>query len=356
MNPRYRQAFRRHRILYSLPIVLVTLIATWYVLGAPKAYQSGASLWVDTPAPEQSSLSQTNTFVLTPAAQAQQLLNELLTTRDFRLEIGHRGPLSKYYATNPSLGWAPSAFLAKLKSRQSGANEVVAALDAKHVLTSVAGPQVLAVSVKEPSPELAQGTLGALIKAFNEQRSAFTVQRAQATLAYYKNQATAAAQTLANTKSAITSFVASNPGAGGTSQTAADAQLRSLQQAERVAASRYSAANKAANQAAVTLEATLTDKTSFRVLDAPVLPTGPVSGKKKQLMAIIGGLFAGALLAFLALVMFSKPEGPDDGERAYESEPVHLRRDGGNVFAPAATAATTASADAPTPEAAGGSA
>src|SRR5438105_2610218 len=115
MNPRYREAFRRHRILYSLPAVLMTLLAAWFVLGAPKVYQADASLWVDTPAPQQSSLAETNTFLLTPAAQAQQLLGELLTTRDFRVEVAKRGPLETYLRSKPSQGWGPTGLLANLK-------------------------------------------------------------------------------------------------------------------------------------------------------------------------------------------------------------------------------------------------
>src|SRR6185436_1780556 len=42
--------------------------------------------------------------------------------------------------------------------------------------------------------------------------------------------------------------------------------------------------------------------TGVDVMDAPRAPTGPVSGKAKVLEALIGGLFAGGLIALLGLV------------------------------------------------------
>jgi len=339
MNPRYREEFRRHRIRYLLPVALTTLLAIWYVAGTPKGYQAGASLWVDTPAPQASSLTQTDQFAVTPASQAQELLNELLTTRQFRLAVGRHGPLAAYLAAHPSSGFGPSALLAKLHGKQSTTDLVVSALDPKHVVTTVAGPQVLAVTLTAPTAEVALGTMRALIAAFNQQRTSFNLQRAQATVAYYRNQAKVAGDTLRSTEADIQSFTSANPNVDGNGQTSQDAQLRTLLQAERIARSRYNAATRATNQAALSFTAAKTDHSSFKVLDPPALPTGPVSGKKKQLMAVIGGLFAGALISFLALVGFGGPEDPDPEKRDAAGVPVPFAREG-RGRPEAATAAT----------------
>jgi hypothetical protein len=339
VNPRYRDEFRRHRIRYLLPVVLTTLLAIWYVAGKPAAYQSGASLWVDTPAPEASSLTQTDQFAVTPASQAQELLNELLTTRQFRLEVGRHGPLAGYLASHSSFGFGPSALLAQLHGKQSTDNLVVGALGPKQVVTTVAGPQVLAITVTGPTATVALGTTRALVSAFNEARTTFDLQRAQATVAYYRNQATVAGDTLRSTETDIQGFAHANPGVDGSGQTPQDAQLRTLMQAERVARSRYNAANRAANQASLNFTAAKTDKSSFKVLDPPTLPTGPVSGKKKALMAVIGGLFAGALLSFLALVAFGGGPGDPDREDAL-GVPVPFTREG-RMRTETATAATS---------------
>jgi uncharacterized protein involved in exopolysaccharide biosynthesis len=49
----------------------------------------------------------------------------------------------------------------------------------------------------------------------------------------------------------------------------------------------------------------------IQVLDSPTAPTGPVTGKKKDLMAIIGGLFAGILISFLGVVALTPSDGQD---------------------------------------------
>jgi uncharacterized protein involved in exopolysaccharide biosynthesis len=313
MNPRYRQTFSRHRLLFSLPLLVTTALALWYVLGAPKLYESDASLWVDTPAPQQSSLAQPNAFAVTPATQAQQLLDELLTTRTFRVDIARRGPLAKYLATSSQSGWGPTALMAKLRGPQSLDAQIVTALDPKHVLTTVAGPQVLAVSVRSASPTVAAGTLSALISAFSSQRTTFSVERAQAAVAYFRNQAQAAQRALGTARTAIQQYVATNPGASptATGTTAADAQMRSLTEAEKVASTRYAASIRGANQASVSLAATGSDPSSFQVIDRPTVPTGPVSGKKKEIMALFGGIFVGALLSFLCIVAASGGSEPE---------------------------------------------
>jgi len=79
MNPSYRQTFSRHKVLFSLPVVITTLLAIWFVAGTPKQYKAGASLFVDTKS-GQSSLDDTNPGNTWPSSRAQQLLTELLET------------------------------------------------------------------------------------------------------------------------------------------------------------------------------------------------------------------------------------------------------------------------------------
>ena len=50
----------------------------------------------------------------------------------------------------------------------------------------------------------------------------------------------------------------------------------------------------------------------IQLLDAPTAPAGPVTGKKKDLLAIVGGLFAGILISFLGVVALT-PSGGQDG-------------------------------------------
>ncbi len=276
------------------------------MVGSPKAYESATSLWVDTPPPGASSLTNTNTTVLTPAQQAQQLLTELLTTHRFRVAIGHEGPLLKYLTSHPSGGWGPKALLAKLRSKQSVDDQIFAELGPKHVLTIIAGPQVLGISLQGPTPAVAVGTLKALVDQFNLERRNLDVGRAQAAVTYFQNQVNAATAGLTAAKGNL----ASGASAGG--------DTHALAQAERVAAARLRTATRSFNQASLNLAASRGEQGIFRVIDPIKLPAKAVTGKKKTLFGIVAGLFVGALISFLGIVAVSNR----DGRSADES---HLR-------------------------------
>jgi uncharacterized protein involved in exopolysaccharide biosynthesis len=188
MSSPYVETFSRHRRLLSIPIVVATLIAIWFAVGAAPEYESTTSLWFDNAPRGQSSLDQTNPALLTPAAEEQQLLNELLTTRAFRIKVGHRGPLAEYLAGHTSAGWGPTALLTMVRGTGSLDDRIVAALDTKQVRTTVAGPQLLAIKLKGPTPTVTAATLKALVREFNRQRSAARLARARTTLTYYKTQ------------------------------------------------------------------------------------------------------------------------------------------------------------------------
>ena len=99
MNPSYRQTFSRHKVLFSLPVVITTLLAIWFVAGTPKQYRAGATLFVDTKA-GQSSLDNPNPAGTPPAARAQQLLTELLATK--RVPERGRAAVARSTSTWPS--------------------------------------------------------------------------------------------------------------------------------------------------------------------------------------------------------------------------------------------------------------
>jgi hypothetical protein len=283
MNPAYKETFARHRLLFCLPVILAALVSLLLVLGAPKAYESEATLWVDRPPPGQSSLNDPNPAVLTPATQAQQVLGELLSSRSFRLEAGKRGGLKKYLASHSS-GFSVTGLL---RGKAPLDNRVAAGLDAKHVMLTVNGPQVLAISLKGPEPAVAANTLSALIDQFKLKRTELGIQRAQALITFFQHRVDAA-QTAEET--------ASTPQEAN----AAAKQLRTM--------------TKALNQAQLSFDALRLQKGTFEihVQDQPTPPTGPVSGKKKALFALVAGLFVGALVSFLGIVLLS---GREERER-----------------------------------------
>jgi len=282
MNPDYARTFSRHRLLFILPVVLTAVIALLFTVGASKVYEAETTLWVDTPPPGQSSLDQTNPTVTTPAAQAQQLLNELLATRSFRLAVGARGGLTKYLADHSSAGWSPRGLLESLRGKQPLSNRVVSALDVKHLTTSLPGGQILAISFKGPDPAVAANTLRALVDQLGLERARFAVRREEGAVNYFQGQVDAARAAL------------------GSAATPAEASI---------ASKRLVNATRALNQTRLNLGATKLQKGTFETQDPAKPPTGPVSGNKKVLFAMVAGVFLGGLLSFLGIVVLSGREG-----------------------------------------------
>lgn len=318
MNPQYAATFSRHRRLLLLPLLVTMLVAVWYVASAPKAYLSTASLWFDNPPPHPSSVGNTNDITLPPAAQQQQVLTELLTTRSFRIEVGHRGPLASYLEQHSDTGWGPAALLGSLRGSGSLDDRIVADLGPKQIETTVAGPQVLAVSLRGPSAEVAARTLGALVAQFKEETTSTLDSRGEAAVTYFRSQVRAASDALASARSDVASYRAGHPGASSDS----DLTLHSLVQAEKAAAVQLVAATNSLNQASLTAAAPAVAKASFRVIDPAKVPTGPVSNHKKELLAIVAGLFVGALLSALAVIAMTRLEPVVAGwRRASEAAP-----------------------------------
>jgi hypothetical protein len=302
MDPRYAKTFSQHRLLFTLPVLVATLLAVWAVVTAPATYDSKASLWFDTPPTDASSLGQTNTALLTPAAQAQQLLSELLATRQFRLTVGRSSPLARYLAQHPISHRSPSGLLTQLRGGESLNARIMSALDTSHVAIAIPGPQVVALSFQGPDPTVTRATLQALITEFNRERGDLGVARLQTTVAFYRSQAAAASNAIAAAH-------------GKLARTEGDAHRDAALQAA-TAKSRLSKATKALNQALLTLAATRSDAEHFQVIDAPSLPLGPTSHHKKQLFAILAGLFAGGVISFLGIAGLTAVQGRREREPA----------------------------------------
>lgn len=302
----YRQTIKRYPRTLSIPIVLCMVMALWVVAGSPKSYESGVSLWVDHAAPAPSSLTESDTLMqTTPADQEQQIITELLSTRDFRMAVARRGPLAAYLASNPSKGWGPSALLAGLRGMQPLDAQVTAALGPKKLTSEVSGPQVLHVTYAARTPAVAAGTVKALIDEINARLGAFAAARNRTSVAFAQSAVDSASRAVADAQKRLTDYRGANPGAGF-----GDPHFVALVKAARAAARQLSAATARFNEVSSGKDDGASG-TSFSVVDPPRAPTGPVSGKKKLIMAVFGGLFAGALISGLLLLILTPSPSQD---------------------------------------------
>jgi hypothetical protein len=193
--------------------------------------------------------------------------------------------------------------MAGLRGTGSVDDRIASALG--HVTSTVAGPQVLTVAFQGPTPAVAAGTLSALLTEFDQERSATQRIRGLAQTHYYQGQVDAAQNTFDSAQQALLGYRSSHPG----STPGQDASLRGLTQAEKAASLRLSAARTNLDQAAIDAASPIASAAAFRVIDHPMIPTAPVGGKKKALMAIFAGLFVGGIITLLGTVGLTALEG-----------------------------------------------
>lgn len=330
MNSSYVQTFKRHRLLFSLPVVILSVLALWVVVSTPKEYKAGASLFIDNPVTQQSSFFDPNETDTPPAAQAQQLLTELLATKSFQMKVGRKGPLTQYLETHETEGWGPAGLLRKVRGSGSAEDRTAKALDAKHVLTTLPGKQILGIEYHGPTPEVTVGTVNALVKALNEERSNIDISRQQQAVTHFKLQA----------DTARTAVGQMNARLNGGNLSSAEAQV--LTQLRNAAEARLRRGIRGHNQAALNLAAAKAAGPLYQVRDKPTLPAPAVSGIKKSVFGVVAGIFVGVLISFLAIVLLTKSEDEDTGSGEREElREVISRADDLHVDEPTATNGST---------------
>jgi uncharacterized protein involved in exopolysaccharide biosynthesis len=296
----YRETFRQHRKLLILPVILTVFIAAWFVFGAQKSYQSSVSLWVDNPAPSDSSLGNLNPAETAPSQQEQQVVQELLATPSFAIAVGHHSSLASYLASNPGGGMSPTALLKKLSGPGSLDDQIVAALGPKAVSTTTPGPQVLQISFNGPTPAVAQSALNALVTELQRDSSQFSQQHNEQALSYYKAQVQSAEQSLNSTRAEANQYLEQHPNAS-----TSDPNLTALTAAEGAASTQLTQANSNLSAAASAVKG-IGNGSDVQVIDPATMPTSPLSGKKKQIEELLAGLFAGLLLSFLGTIALTR--------------------------------------------------
>jgi uncharacterized protein involved in exopolysaccharide biosynthesis len=280
LSTSYRETFRRHRKLLCLPIVLGALAAASFLFTMGKTYKSTATLWVDTTATAPSSIgdgSGSSPLAQPPAAAEQSLLTELLTTRAFTAAVAQNSLLGK------TLGDAGAI--------REGA---VALLGSGQVTTAVPGGQVLQVSYSASSPAMAKSVLGAVIDQLHTYTGRLSSERDQAAIAYQREQVSLAQVALATARRDVTAYREQHPGVSPT-----DPRYVSVVAAQNHAVKQLAAANAALSQATGTGNA---GSWSVRVIDPPGQPSTTPLRKSKMMQVILGGVLAGLLVSFLAVV------------------------------------------------------
>lgn len=309
IDARYLQVARRHKLLLAAPVVVTVVLALWTVLGAAPTYLSSSSILVDNPAPSQSAQIDNSIAVRTPADTHQLVLQELLGTRSFRMNVAKRGGLADYLAKNKPTGSGPVTLLMRLVKKPGPLDErIVAAVAPGKVSWRVLGPRVLSVSYAGPTPELASSTLKALLDEYGDQSASALKTQAEAAKTYYQGLMNAAADTAATAQKNLADYVAGHPGLLPT-----DPSLTVLTESSATASAALSDARKNFSQSDIALANLPSSRPT--VVDAPTVPTSHTGGKKMLVMALFGGLFAGGLISVLGLLALTATDKTLRAER-----------------------------------------
>jgi hypothetical protein len=199
------------------------------------------------------------------------------------------------------------AMLAGLSKPASLDSRIVSSLTPKQVTSTVAGPQVLQLSYHGPTPAVAAKTLEALIDEFRGNLTEFGRARGESAVEYYQERVNAASRAVEDARSRAAAYRDEHPGVPES-----DPHLRALLRADRTARRDLAAATASLNEVQSDVKRPgIGVASEITVIDAPKPPTGPVSGKKMLIIALIGGLFAGGLVSLLGVIALtpSRPSG-----------------------------------------------
>src|SRR5215468_3004936 len=138
----YVETFFRHRLLVIAPVLIAFVLAAAYGLHRPRSYVAGATLWTDRRIPADSTIG-TIPGSDVPSTGQQALLTSLLASHTFMLKVAMDSPLAD-----------------RMRGPQLEVDLALARLAAT-VSVATPGPQLMAVAVKQPAPELATGVAAA---------------------------------------------------------------------------------------------------------------------------------------------------------------------------------------------------
>jgi hypothetical protein len=300
----YRETFRKHRILFWIPPVLATLALAFLAFTTPKKYQAQASLWIDNGPLAGTSLSTTS--ATQPSSSEQTILNELVATKSFAVDVANRSLLGNYIRAQGG-------------TKQEISGNLAAAV-MSGVSVSTPGPQILLVTFIGPSPAIAHSALQSLIAHLQSSMAYYGQTFGQSAQAYYEAQVKTATQALTRATGATNAYRQSHPGVTATN----DQNYAALVAAQQSDAGQLATATGELNQAVGQATGGGTS-TLVRLVDPPSFPTTATSGKTKMVEEVAAGFFGGWLLSAIVIVAMT-PSRRDrwDDEISGGAEPANL--------------------------------
>jgi uncharacterized protein involved in exopolysaccharide biosynthesis len=271
---------------------------------------------------------------LSPAQEQAAVLSELLKTKYFCLKVGSRSPLAESLGSASGSRSPLQQLLGKLGLGGSGGGHLSGrALDdavyqtvAQETTVLPAGPEIVEVTFRASSPELAQQVAQAIADQFVEETLASQRVQADASVDFYGSQVKQAQVDLQAADTQVDDYLANHPDQRPASAVP-DARLTQLKKDADQARQRFNDLQSKLDQAKVTRAGlTQASVSGIRTLDKAEVPTRASSVKKVALQAAGAGLGLALLIVVAGVLILTLVDStvrrPEEVEEVLALRPV----------------------------------
>lgn len=301
---RYLETLFRHRLMLTVPMVVLVVLALSWVLIQPPAYASTVRLWVEK---QQLVANPNDNPYLTPAQEQAAVLTELLNTKYFCIKVGNRSPLadalSSPTTTQPSVPQRVLSVIGLSNTPAGGLSgtqldDAMFTILSRQTLVLSAGPQIITITFTTSNADLAAEVAQAIADQFIDESLAGQRVQASAATDFYSGQVKQAQAELSAADASVDQYLAGHPDQRS-ANAVPDARIVQLKRNDDDARNRYTQLQSKLDQSRVDQAALARSDTSgIRVLDKAEVPR---RNSIKRMLLLAGGV--GAALGLVVMVV-----------------------------------------------------
>lgn len=330
---RLLETFFRHRYLLLGPVAFVIVATVGWVLIQPPSYDASVRVWTE----RQTLVPNPNSNPYLTAAQEQAgVLTELVTTKYFDVKVGKRSSLTgaiRDQMTHGQGGIRTRLMRAVGLGGPSGpptdaqVEDAVYGAVASSTLVFPSGPEIVTVTYRAGTPEMAALVSQAIVDQFMDETLANQRVQADAAVAFYSSQIKQSQAEVSASDKALDDYLVANPGQRATNAIP-DARMLQLRRDDDAAHQRQQTIQDKLDQARLNRVALdQTGVNGIRVLDRAEPPTSSGSSFRKVAMtsAAVGVILAVVIVVAGVLVLTwtdSTIRRPQEVEALLDLRPV----------------------------------
>ena len=286
MNTKFLAKLLKHWYLYIIPVLLFPSAAAFYESGKTTFYVTSARVYVSKPSVASGTNGTSWNQYASPGQNGANLLNEMVSFRQFTVKVAGDTDLAKQYDLNS----------------RSGQDAVYARVtgDVQATQSKIA-PDSMTLTVSDRSPQMALQLANAVLKEFSPYVGQQELADDQKIEAFNLQELDTYKSALSQDDAQITQYLNAHPDlkVGGLTDATLD-QLIQQQTVDKAQVAKYSDAFNAVRYN----ESAITSGTAnlFTVIDPPQLPLTP-SHTYKKLIEYTGGALAFALALIAVFVV-----------------------------------------------------